>query len=125
MNILVTASRTLVGLFVDDGSLAIAILVIVLVSGIFSILMPDARRWRCAFNWMPCRAFRQCHESGTGLATKNRPAGVWSELGPGCHPVAEDARTSSIRSSPSARREDSRVDVSILAALRSVEAEAG
>jgi hypothetical protein len=41
MNILVTASQTLVGLFVDDGSLAIAILVIVLASGIFSILMPD------------------------------------------------------------------------------------
>ena len=41
MNILVTASQTLVGLFVDDGSLAIAILMIVLVSWIFSILMPD------------------------------------------------------------------------------------
>jgi hypothetical protein len=41
MNIMVAASRTLVGLFVDDGSLAIAILMIVMVSGIFSILMPD------------------------------------------------------------------------------------
>jgi hypothetical protein len=41
MNMLVTASRTLAGLFVDDGSLAIAILMIVLVSGIFSILTPD------------------------------------------------------------------------------------
>ena len=41
MNILVAASRTLVGLFVDDGLLAIAILMIVLVSGIFSILMAD------------------------------------------------------------------------------------
>jgi len=41
MNILVTASQTLVGLFVDDGSLAIAILMIVLVSWIFSILTPD------------------------------------------------------------------------------------
>ena len=41
MNILVAASRTLVELFVDDGSLAIAILVIVLVSGVFSILTPD------------------------------------------------------------------------------------
>ena len=41
MKILVTASQTLVGLFVDDGSLAVAILVIVLASGIFSILMPD------------------------------------------------------------------------------------
>ena len=41
MSILVTASQALVGLFVDDGSLAVAILVIVLVSGIFSILTPD------------------------------------------------------------------------------------
>jgi hypothetical protein len=31
-----------VGLFVDDGSLALAILVIVLLSGIFATLMPDA-----------------------------------------------------------------------------------
>ena len=41
MNILVTASQTLVGLFVDDGSLAIVILMIVLVPGIFSILTPN------------------------------------------------------------------------------------
>jgi hypothetical protein len=41
MNMLVAASRTFVELFVDDGSLAIAILVIVLVSAIFSILTPD------------------------------------------------------------------------------------
>ena len=41
MTMLVTASRMLVGLFVDDGSLALAILVIVLLSGIFSTLMPD------------------------------------------------------------------------------------
>ena len=42
MTMLVTASRMLVGLFVDDGSLALAILVIVLLSGIFATLMPDA-----------------------------------------------------------------------------------
>jgi hypothetical protein len=42
MTMLVTASRMLVGLFVDDGSLALAILVIVLLSWIFSTLMPDA-----------------------------------------------------------------------------------
>jgi len=41
MTILVTASRMLVGLFVDDGALAIAILLVVLFSGVFSILMPD------------------------------------------------------------------------------------
>ena len=41
MTMLVTASRMLVGLFVDDGSLALAIIVIVLLSWIFSTLMPD------------------------------------------------------------------------------------
>ena len=41
MSMLVAASQTLVGLFVDDGSLVIAILIVVLVSGIFSIVMPD------------------------------------------------------------------------------------
>jgi hypothetical protein len=42
MTTLVTASRMLVGLFVDDGSLALAILVIVLLSGIIATLMPNA-----------------------------------------------------------------------------------
>jgi len=41
MTMLVSASRMLVGLFVDDGSLALAILVIVLLSWIFSTLMPE------------------------------------------------------------------------------------
>ena len=41
MSMLVAVSQTLVGLFVDDGSLVIAILIVVLVSGIFSIVMPD------------------------------------------------------------------------------------
>jgi hypothetical protein len=41
MTILVTVSRLLLGLFVDDGSLALAILVIVLLSWTFSILMSD------------------------------------------------------------------------------------
>ena len=41
MTMLATAFRMLVGLFVDDGSLALAILVVVLFSGIFATLMPD------------------------------------------------------------------------------------
>jgi hypothetical protein len=41
MTMLVTAFRMLVGLFVDDGSLALAIIVIVLLSSIFATLMPD------------------------------------------------------------------------------------
>src|SRR5262245_48712136 len=41
MTSLVTAARWLLGLFVDDGSLALAILVIVLLSWTFSTLMSD------------------------------------------------------------------------------------
>ena len=41
MTMLATAFRMLVGLFVDDGSLALAIFVIVLLSWIFLTLMPD------------------------------------------------------------------------------------
>jgi hypothetical protein len=41
MTMLVTAFRMLVGLFVDDGSLALAIIVIVLVSTVIANLIPD------------------------------------------------------------------------------------
>ena len=41
MTILVTASRMLVGLFIDDGALALAIFLVVLLSWIFSTLMPE------------------------------------------------------------------------------------
>lgn len=41
MTMLVTAFWMLVGLFVDDGSLALAIIVIVLLSSILANLMPD------------------------------------------------------------------------------------
>lgn len=41
MTIPATASRMLLGLFVDDGSLALAILVVVLLSWIFVTLIPD------------------------------------------------------------------------------------
>ena len=41
MTMLGTAFRMLVGLFVDDSSLALAIIVIVLLSGIVATLMPD------------------------------------------------------------------------------------
>ena len=41
MTMLATAFRMLVGLFVDDGSLALAIIVIVLLSWIIATLMPD------------------------------------------------------------------------------------
>ena len=41
MTILVTAFRMLVGLFIDDGALAVAILLVVLLSWIVSTLMPE------------------------------------------------------------------------------------
>jgi hypothetical protein len=41
MTMLVTAFHMLVGLFVDDGSLALAIIVVVLLSWIFATLIPD------------------------------------------------------------------------------------
>jgi hypothetical protein len=41
MTMLTTAFRMLVGLFVDDGWLALAIIVIVLLSWIFATAMPD------------------------------------------------------------------------------------
>ena len=41
MTMLATSFRTLIGLFVDDGSLALAIVVIVMLSWILRNLMPD------------------------------------------------------------------------------------
>jgi len=41
MTVLVNVFQTLVGLFVEDGSLALAITAIVLLSGIIAILLPD------------------------------------------------------------------------------------
>ena len=42
MTMLATVFRALLGLFVDDGALALAIIVIVLLSGIFAALLPDS-----------------------------------------------------------------------------------
>ena len=41
MTMLATAAQTVVGLFVDDGSLALAILAVVVLSGITTTLVPD------------------------------------------------------------------------------------
>ena len=41
MNAVVSIFRELAGLFVDDGSLALAILAVIALAGIFSILRPD------------------------------------------------------------------------------------
>ncbi len=41
MNVLIAALRELIGLFVDDGSLALMILAVVMLAGILATLMPD------------------------------------------------------------------------------------
>jgi hypothetical protein len=41
MNTVISVFRELAGLFVDDGSLALAILSVIAFAGIFSTLMPD------------------------------------------------------------------------------------
>ena len=41
MTMLTTAAQMVVGLFVDDGSLALAILAVVVLSGIAATLVPD------------------------------------------------------------------------------------
>jgi hypothetical protein len=42
MRALANVFRELAGLFVDDGALALAIVAIVVLSGIMAVLMPDA-----------------------------------------------------------------------------------
>jgi hypothetical protein len=41
MNVLIAVLRELFGLFVDDGSLALMILAVVMLTGIVATLMPD------------------------------------------------------------------------------------
>jgi hypothetical protein len=41
MNMLIAVLRELIGLFVDDGSLALMILAVVILAGIFATLVPD------------------------------------------------------------------------------------
>jgi len=41
MNVLTAVLRELIGLFVDDGSLALMILAVVMLAGILATLMPD------------------------------------------------------------------------------------
>jgi hypothetical protein len=41
MNVLIAVLRELIGLFVDDGSLALMILAVVMLAGVLATLMPD------------------------------------------------------------------------------------
>ena len=54
MNALVAVIRELAKLFVDDGSLALTILGIVVLAGIVATLMPDARWAAGAFLLFGC-----------------------------------------------------------------------
>ena len=67
MTRLATASRALLGLFVEDGGLALAILMIVAVAGLVAVLSPEvplAPGDRAAA-WLSGCAFGQCHEGDT------------------------------------------------------------
>jgi hypothetical protein len=44
MNMLIAVLRELIGLFVDDGSLALMILAVVMLAAILATLMPDFQR---------------------------------------------------------------------------------
>ena len=59
MTMLVTTFRILLGLFFDDGWLAMAIILIVLLSWLFSTVLPDMPvcGWRRAPYRVPRRAF--------------------------------------------------------------------
>jgi hypothetical protein len=41
MNVLIAVLRELIGLFVDDGSLALMILAVVMLAGVLATLMPE------------------------------------------------------------------------------------
>jgi hypothetical protein len=41
MNVLIAVVRELIGLFVDDGSLALMIVAVVMLAGVLATLMPD------------------------------------------------------------------------------------
>ena len=41
MNVLIAVLRELIGLFVDDGSLALMILAVVILAGVFVTIAPD------------------------------------------------------------------------------------
>jgi hypothetical protein len=82
MTMLATAFRMLVGLFVDDGSLALAIIATALLSGILISLMPDKPLvpGAVASGRLPWRTFRQCDESGAAVVTLSG-ASITSALG--------------------------------------------
>ena len=64
MTMLATAFHVLVGLLVDDGWLALAIIAIVLLSWIFATVMPTCRSPPASCFWsVPLACFSQCRES--------------------------------------------------------------
>ena len=69
MNMLAAVFRELIGLFIDDGSLALAILGVVLIAGLFVFLMPGVQiaGRRHFVVWLPRRASCERAESEPAL----------------------------------------------------------
>ena len=69
MNVLIGVLRELIGLFVDDGSLALMILAVVILAGIFVTLAPDLQLAAGAVILFGCL--------GVLVANVARAAGRW------------------------------------------------
>ena len=69
MNMLIAVLRELIGLFVDDGSLALMILAVVILAGIFVTLAPDLQLAAGAVLLFGCL--------GVLVANVARAAGRW------------------------------------------------
>jgi hypothetical protein len=69
MNVLIAVLRELIGLFVDDGSLALMILAVVILAGVFGTLAPDLQLAAGAVLLFGCL--------GVLVANVARAAGRW------------------------------------------------
>jgi hypothetical protein len=69
MNVLIAVLRELIGLFVDDGSLALMILAVVILAGVFVTLAPDLQLAAGAVLLFGCL--------GVLVANVARAAGRW------------------------------------------------
>ena len=69
MNVLIAVLRELIGLFVDDGSLALMILAVVILAGIFVTIAPDLQLAAGAVLLFGCL--------GVLVANVARAAGRW------------------------------------------------
>jgi hypothetical protein len=96
MNVLIGVLRELIGLFVDDGSLALMILAVVILAGIFVTLAPDLQlaAGRTAV-WLPRRPCCECGKSRPSLVTLIRPIPTLGVLRAAPHTRKADIRPNS------------------------------